>query len=162
MRQVSIETCPANQSLGTPFMVVNGNYRLGPFGFGYGQEYLSDGASNSGLWDVLAVFDWVAANIASFGGNADHVTLAGQSAGAVSASLMALVPNPPNIVGIVSETEQQALHPDPQRRRTWCTSLGADCRRVSRPVPNHFKPHRLFRCQQHLRVLANSRCERAE
>ena len=89
VRQVSIETCPANQSLGTPFMVVNGNYRLGPFGFGYGQQYLSDGASNSGLWDVLAVFDWVAANIASFGGNADHVTLAGQSAGAVSASLMA-------------------------------------------------------------------------
>ncbi|ORX34448.1 Alpha/Beta hydrolase protein [Kockovaella imperatae] len=96
---------------GTPFIAVNGNYRLGPFGFGYGKEYLEDGSSNSGLWDVVAVLDWVDENIASFGGDPDHVTLAGQSAGAVSASLMALVKTPPKVVGIIMNDGAPAALP---------------------------------------------------
>jgi carboxylesterase type B len=63
-------------------VVVTINYRLGMFGF----LALDDGSTNGnfGFADQTVALDWVRANIASFGGNPDRITIFGQSAGAVS------------------------------------------------------------------------------
>jgi|SRR5579862_1722686 len=56
------------------------NYRLGLEGF----LYLDDGLANLGLLDQIAALEWVHANIAAFGGDPSKVTIAGESAGAMS------------------------------------------------------------------------------
>ncbi|MEU6734880.1 carboxylesterase/lipase family protein [Streptomyces physcomitrii] len=62
-------------------VLVTLNYRLGADGF----LYLGDGASpNLGLLDQIAALEWVAGNIAAFGGDPDQVTVFGESAGAMS------------------------------------------------------------------------------
>ncbi|KAJ1325183.1 acetylcholinesterase [Microdochium nivale] len=69
---------------GKPFIFVAVNYRTGGFGFLAGKEVLADGASNLGLLDQRMGLEWVADNIAAFGGDPDKVTLWGQSAGSIS------------------------------------------------------------------------------
>jgi para-nitrobenzyl esterase len=58
--------------------VVTFNYRLGVFGF----LAHPDAGANFAVQDFLAVLEWVAQNIESFGGDRDNVTIFGQSAGA--------------------------------------------------------------------------------
>lgn len=59
-------------------IVVSITYRLGLLGFlgGGGGR-----AANLGLLDIIEALRWVKANIAAFGGDADNITLFGQSAG---------------------------------------------------------------------------------
>jgi len=67
-------------------VVVNFNYRLGPFGFFSHPELTKESAHNASgnqaLADSLAVLRWVKANIAAFGGDPNNVTIFGESAGA--------------------------------------------------------------------------------
>lgn len=72
------------ESIGKPFIFVAVNYRVGGFGFLAGKEIFADGASNLGLLDQRMGLEWVADNIASFGGDPNRVTIAGGSAGAMS------------------------------------------------------------------------------
>jgi para-nitrobenzyl esterase len=70
---------------GSPFardgvVCVTINYRLGAEGF----LCTDDGAANHGLLDQIAALEWVRDNIAVFGGDNGRVTIAGESAGAVS------------------------------------------------------------------------------
>jgi para-nitrobenzyl esterase len=68
-------------------VVVTINYRLGVFGFLAHPALASrpgGPAGNYGLMDQQAALRWVSHNIARFGGDADNVTIAGQSAGGVS------------------------------------------------------------------------------
>ena len=62
------------------------NYRVGAMGWLDTSELEADNpdgsAGNFGLLDQQAALRWVEANIGAFGGDADNVTLAGQSAGA--------------------------------------------------------------------------------
>lgn len=60
------------------------NYRLGPFGYLFIDEEDGSGRGNFWLDDMLAALTWVRDNIASFGGDPDNVTVAGQSGGAIS------------------------------------------------------------------------------
>lgn len=69
---------------GKPMIFVTVNYRIGGFGFLPGAEILKDGSSNLGLKDQRLGLQWVADNIASFGGDPDKVTIWGESAGAIS------------------------------------------------------------------------------
>jgi len=69
-------------------IVVSINYRLGVLGY-LAHPALSaespDGVSgNYGLLDQIAALEWVKANIGAFGGDAGNVTIAGESAGALS------------------------------------------------------------------------------
>lgn len=63
-------------------VVVTINYRVGIFGF-FGHAGLRD-SGTFGLQDQQAALRWVQHNAAAFGGDRSNVTLAGQSAGAMS------------------------------------------------------------------------------
>ncbi|KAK2589408.1 hypothetical protein QQS21_012916 [Conoideocrella luteorostrata] len=67
-----------------PFIFVAVNYRLNGFGFLPGKEILQDGSANLGLLDQRLGMQWVADNIAAFGGDPDKVTIWGESAGSIS------------------------------------------------------------------------------
>ncbi|CAL9395840.1 Carboxylesterase [Streptomyces sp. enrichment culture] len=64
------------------------NYRLGVEGYGL----FPDAPANAGLRDQLVALEWVRDAIGAFGGDPDRVTLAGQSAGAISAGALLAAP----------------------------------------------------------------------
>lgn len=70
-------------------VLVSVNYRLAAEGF----LYLDDGTANLGLQDQIAALRWVRENIASFGGDPGQVTVAGESAGAMSVSTLLTMPS---------------------------------------------------------------------
>ena len=70
------------------------NYRLGPLGFVCLPDLAAEAGhtGNYGLYDQLCALQWVRANIAAFGGDADRITVMGQSAGAMSVQQHCLSP----------------------------------------------------------------------
>jgi para-nitrobenzyl esterase len=81
-----------------PVLVVNFNYRLGPFGFMFSDALRNENATfkTSGLYgiqDQQAALRWVQQNIRSFGGDPDRVTLFGESAGAISLCVHLALPS---------------------------------------------------------------------
>jgi para-nitrobenzyl esterase len=76
-------------------VLVTINYRLGAFGFlataDLGKE-ASGAAGNYGLLDMVAALKWVKANIKEFGGDADNVTIFGESAGSFAVSTLMASP----------------------------------------------------------------------
>ncbi|WP_338775296.1 carboxylesterase family protein [Streptomyces sp. DG1A-41] len=58
------------------------NYRLDVYGYGYLPD--APASANRGLLDQIAALTWVRENITGFGGNPDNITVAGESAGAMS------------------------------------------------------------------------------
>jgi para-nitrobenzyl esterase len=66
------------------------NYRLGIFGFFSHPDLTAESPHHSsgdyGLLDQNAALKWVKANIAAFGGDPDHITIAGESAGSIAVS----------------------------------------------------------------------------
>lgn len=74
-------------------VVVSFNYRLGIFGFLAHPDLDAEAPSgNYGLRDQLAALSWVKANIASFGGDPENVTLFGESAGAMAVGILMASP----------------------------------------------------------------------
>ncbi|MCJ1393470.1 hypothetical protein MMC18_006345 [Xylographa bjoerkii] len=69
---------------GMDMVTVSFTYRGGALGFLSSIEVQSGASLNNGLKDQRKVLEWVQANIATFGGDPNHVTLGGQSAGAGS------------------------------------------------------------------------------
>ena len=69
-------------------VVVSINYRLGALGYlahpGLSSESPDNISGNYGLLDQIEALRWVQRNIAAFGGNPENVTIAGESAGALS------------------------------------------------------------------------------
>ena len=79
-------------------IIVMVQYRVGPFGF-FAHELLRNDAqtpegkaANFALLDLIASLQWVRDNIPAFGGDADNVTIFGESAG--GANVAALLASP--------------------------------------------------------------------
>ena len=67
-------------------VVVSVNYRMGALGF----LWLEGGDSNCGLRDQMEALRWTVAHAEAFGGDPDHITVLGESAGA--GSILHLLP----------------------------------------------------------------------
>ena len=77
-------------------IVVTIAYRLGPLGFLAHPELTRESphhsSGNYGLMDQIAALEWIQRNIAAFGGDPKNVTVAGQSSGAMSVSILMASP----------------------------------------------------------------------
>ena len=77
-------------------VVVTVAYRLGPLGFLAHADLTAESAhkssGNYGLLDQVAALEWIQRNIAAFGGDRERVTIAGQSSGAMSVSMLMASP----------------------------------------------------------------------
>lgn len=76
-------------------VLVNFNYRIGVFGFLAHPELSAESGKGSGCYgiqDQIAALRWVRENIAGFGGDANNVTIFGQSAGGISVSILTQSP----------------------------------------------------------------------
>lgn len=78
-------------------IVVSINYRLGALGWlahpALSAESGQGVSGNYGLMDQIAALRWVRDNISAFGGDPGNVTIAGQSAGALSVTLLLAAPD---------------------------------------------------------------------
>jgi para-nitrobenzyl esterase len=77
-------------------IVVTINYRLGVMGF-FAHTVLTaesphHSSGNYGLLDQIAALQWVQQNIAQFGGDPENVTLFGESAGSIDATILMTSP----------------------------------------------------------------------
>ncbi|MCJ1285409.1 hypothetical protein MMC26_004749 [Xylographa opegraphella] len=72
------------EASGMNIVTVTFLYRGGALGFLASAEVQSGASLNNGLKDQRKALEWIQSNIAKFGGDPDHVTLGGQSAGAGS------------------------------------------------------------------------------
>ena len=77
-------------------LVVNIAYRTGVFGYFADKELAAESENgttgNYGLLDQVKALEWVHNNVAAFGGNADNVTIAGESAGSSSVNALCATP----------------------------------------------------------------------
>jgi para-nitrobenzyl esterase len=77
-------------------IVVTIAYRLGPLGFlalpELTRESPHHSSGNYGLMDQIAALEWVQRNIPAFGGDPKCVTIAGQSSGSISVSILMASP----------------------------------------------------------------------
>ena len=77
-------------------IVVTFGYRLGPFGFLAHPELTAESPNHSsgnyGLLDQVAALEWIKRNIGAFGGDAERVTIMGQSAGGNAVSILMASP----------------------------------------------------------------------
>ena len=78
-------------------IVVTINYRLGALGYLAHPELSAESrqrvSGNYGLLDQIEALRWVQRNIAAFGGDAGNVTIAGESAGALSVMYLMAAPD---------------------------------------------------------------------
>ena len=89
-------------------------YRLGPLGFMPHPELSKENkkgvSGNYGLLDQIMALQWIHDNIAAFGGDPERVTIAGESAGGISVSILCASPLAKGLFsGAISESGSSFL-----------------------------------------------------
>ncbi len=90
-------------------VVVSIQYRLGIFGFlassALSAVYQEEGKGNYGVEDQICALKWTRDNIKAFGGDPDRITIAGQSAGAMSVQCLLASPKTEGMIhGVIVES----------------------------------------------------------
>jgi para-nitrobenzyl esterase len=128
-------------------VTVTVNYRLGVFGFMAHPELTKESpnhaSGNYGLLDQAAAIRWVRQNIAAFGGDPQHITIGGESAGSFSVSAQMASPLAKDLlVGAIGESGSLlGLQPLPtlaeaeQTGVAFATSVGATSLAALRALP---------------------------
>lgn len=88
---------------------ITANYREGLFGFLAHPELTARSehhtSGNYGALDQVAAIQWVKDNIAGFGGDPDHITIVGESAGSFSTSMLMASPlSRGNLAGVMGSS----------------------------------------------------------
>ncbi len=113
-------------------VLVTANYRLGPFGFLAHPELSAENpagvSGNQGIRDQIAALEWVRDNIARFGGDPGNVTIFGESAGALSMSLLQASPLARGLFHRVIGQSGGAFQPMGFRDRTTAYAPSAESR----------------------------------
>ncbi|HUD39539.1 MAG TPA: carboxylesterase family protein [Streptosporangiaceae bacterium] len=105
---------------GVVFVVIN--YRLGVEGF----AFLPDAPPNRGLLDQVAALEWVRDNISAFGGDPANVTIAGESAGAMSVITLMAMPRAAGLFAkVIAESGAVQAAADPADAALVTAELGA-------------------------------------
>jgi para-nitrobenzyl esterase len=127
-------------------VAVTVNYRLNIFGFFAHPELSAESpqhsSGNYGLLDQHAALCWVHENIAAFGGDPDRVTIAGESAGAMSVNAQMLSPLSKGLIvgaigssGGIGALPPVSLEEAEQRWLAFAKSLGASSLAELRAMP---------------------------
>lgn len=129
-------------------ILVTINYRVGALGFfahpDLASENLEGISGNYGIYDQIAALTWCRQNIASFGGDPDNITAAGQSAGCMSVQTILSSPLARGMArGAILQSGGgiQALHTTPGKQALWEVSqrlmdhLGVSTLEELRQVP---------------------------
>ncbi|RIA46983.1 carboxylesterase type B [Hephaestia caeni] len=103
-------------------IVVTINYRLGVLGYlahpGLSAESPDHVSGNYGLLDQIEALKWVKANIGAFGGDPDNVTIAGESAGALSVMYLLASPAARGLFAkAIAESAYMITTPDLREKR---------------------------------------------
>ncbi|CCD53902.1 similar to prolyl oligopeptidase [Botrytis cinerea T4] len=114
----SVPTYDGTHLASKDIVVVTLNYRMGPFGFlahpDLSAESGNNASGNYGLLDQIQALTFLRSEIAAFGGDPDHMTVGGQSAGSASALDMMYSPLTDGmIVGCIPESGARGVH-DPE------------------------------------------------
>lgn len=93
-------------------IAITASYREGIFGFlahpDLTAESPNHSSGNYGILDQVAAIQWVKDNIAAFGGDPDKITIAGESAGSFSVSMLMASPlSRGNIAGVIGSSGAQ-------------------------------------------------------
>jgi para-nitrobenzyl esterase len=97
------------------------NYRLGAEGF----ALLPDVPANRGLLDQVAALEWVRDNIGAFGGDPARVTIAGESAGAMSVITLMTMPQASGLFSkVIAESGSVQAAADPADAALVTAELG--------------------------------------
>jgi para-nitrobenzyl esterase len=132
-------------------VLVNFNYRVGPFGFlaypALTAESPHHSSGNYALLDQIAALRWVQENIAAFGGDPHQVTIFGQSAGAASVWLLmqspltrglferAIITSGPGVIPARAVTGQGSLAAAEKEGQKFAAKLDAHSLTQLRGVP---------------------------
>jgi len=102
-------------------VVVSINYRMGVFGFFAHPALSKEGVDgNQGLLDMVAALQWVKSNIGQFGGDANNVTIFGESAGGTAVCYLMVMPAAQGLFQkVISESAAWMFNPISHVRESW-------------------------------------------
>ena len=102
-------------------VVITINHRLNVFGFLHLEDLAGEvygGSGNAGLLDVVHALSWVKENITNFGGDADNVTIFGESGGGRKVATLLAMPQAKGLFHRAIIESGPGLHLQPRDRGT--------------------------------------------
>ncbi|XP_023175797.2 esterase B1-like isoform X2 [Drosophila hydei] len=123
---------PTRRSLGPDYLMreqviyISIGYRLGVFGFLSFADPALNIPGNAGLKDVVLALKWIKANVGSFNGDANNITLFGHSSGSRMVHLMTMSPQAEGLFNkaILMAGQQHEIYNEPDVEYRLAKHLG--------------------------------------